>query len=219
MPSNGRRMLDCSFFMRNWEQARAILPLPGPRIVVVGLLAGNQILTGKRRDNERWTNPGGHMDEGESLVEAAIREVKEEAGIDVSPEDLELVSAERIISIATGKEFSVFCFIAKVQKEKASARNDPDKEISVWKWVDLQLDSPELAPQVRHARHDSVLCHLGLCRSNGRLSRASSFTEKRLAMGDDDWTVDNKPLLSEVSAQTEGQAIDNLHPDPRRNAR
>ena len=33
----------------------------------------------------------GHVDEGESVIQAMIREAKEEAGIDVKPEDLQLV--------------------------------------------------------------------------------------------------------------------------------
>lgn len=204
--------------MRMWEQARAILPLPGPRIVTVGLVAGTKILTGKRRDNDLWTNPGGHMDDGETLVEAACREVKEEAGIELDPNSVELVSAERVVSHRSGKEFSVFCFIAKVEKEKASAKNDPDKEISQWKWVELSPGTPELAPDQRHAKHDSILCHLGYCRSHGRLSQKvlhGTMTERRDAY-EDTWTEDNKPLMSAV--RTEGQAIDNLSPDPRINA-
>ena len=43
----------------------------------------DRILLVKRRDNDLWALPGGGMDLGESIVETAVREVKEETGLDV----------------------------------------------------------------------------------------------------------------------------------------
>ena len=36
----------------------------------------------RRSDNENWAVPGGAIDLGESMTQAAIRETKEESGID-----------------------------------------------------------------------------------------------------------------------------------------
>ena len=129
-------------------------------IVTVGLVNGTKILTGKRRDNGLWVSPGGHMDEGETVEEAAVREVFEEAGIVIDIKDLEKVSSETIKSHRTGKNFVLHSFVAKVNEKNATAENDPDKEIEEWKWVNLDRETPELLPEARHAKDDVILKYL-----------------------------------------------------------
>lgn len=159
----------------------------GPKIVAIGLVAGNEILSGKRRDNGLWTSPGGHVDEGEEIFAAARREVFEESGIEVDDRSLELIRAERVISHRTGAPFVVFAFIAHVDKSRATAKNDPDKEISEWKWLTLSKETPELQPEARHAKEDFVLMHLGIW--NGR----------RMAMADENAAEDKGRTMKEVS--------------------
>jgi ADP-ribose pyrophosphatase YjhB (NUDIX family) len=53
-----------------------------PSVNVVVTNATGQVLLIKRSDNDNWAVPGGAIDFGESLIQAAIRETKEETGID-----------------------------------------------------------------------------------------------------------------------------------------
>jgi ADP-ribose pyrophosphatase YjhB (NUDIX family) len=51
--------------------------------VIVAVIDDEKILLTKREDFEVWCLPGGGVEEGESLAEGAVREAKEETGLDV----------------------------------------------------------------------------------------------------------------------------------------
>ncbi len=50
---------------------------------VVAIVDQDQVLLTRREDFEVWCLPGGHVDPGESVAQAAIREAKEETGLTV----------------------------------------------------------------------------------------------------------------------------------------
>ncbi|MGI5327507.1 NUDIX domain-containing protein [Actinomadura nitritigenes] len=54
-----------------------------PAVNVVVENNNGEILMIRRTDNDNWALPGGAIDLGESVTQAAIRETKEETGIDV----------------------------------------------------------------------------------------------------------------------------------------
>ncbi len=51
--------------------------------VNIAIIQAGQILLIKREDFEVWCLPGGHVDIGESIAQAALRETREETGLDV----------------------------------------------------------------------------------------------------------------------------------------
>jgi ADP-ribose pyrophosphatase YjhB (NUDIX family) len=56
--------------------------MPGIAVNVAVIYEGKILLT-KREDFETWILPSGGVEEGESLAQAAIRETREETGLDV----------------------------------------------------------------------------------------------------------------------------------------
>ncbi|MGS2664735.1 NUDIX domain-containing protein [Corynebacterium glucuronolyticum] len=52
--------------------------------VAVAVLHGDRVLVIKRRDNGRWSLPGGTLEYGESLPDCAVREMREETGLVVT---------------------------------------------------------------------------------------------------------------------------------------
>src|SRR5258708_15844732 len=53
--------------------------VPSANVIVVN--DQDQILVIRRTDNGNWAVPGGAMDPGESITDAAVRETQEETGI------------------------------------------------------------------------------------------------------------------------------------------
>ena len=66
--------------------------MPSPNSVrpaaAVAIVNDNKILMLRRRDNGKWTLPGGTLEMSESLVDCAIREVKEETGLAIEVKDV-----------------------------------------------------------------------------------------------------------------------------------
>jgi ADP-ribose pyrophosphatase YjhB (NUDIX family) len=113
---------------------------------------------GRRRDNGRWTLPGGHLNEGEHHHDGAIRELKEEAGIETDL--LEHLGTHDVLTF-TGKPMKIHAY--KLEgKHATSVKNDPDKEVERWQWIDITNGLPKEILNSLHSPKNVVLQCLGL---------------------------------------------------------
>ncbi len=84
-----------------WRYLRAAMRLllrhPIPSVAVVPVLPDGRIVLVRRVDSDRWALPGGMVDWGETVEETAIRELEEEAG-------LEIVRLQRLIGVYSSPE-------------------------------------------------------------------------------------------------------------------
>ena len=73
----------------------------------------NEVLLQRRQGTKLWPGflalPAGHVDEGENVYEAFVREAKEELGIEVSKNDIINTFVICLFSGCIGVKISVYC--------------------------------------------------------------------------------------------------------------
>jgi 8-oxo-dGTP pyrophosphatase MutT (NUDIX family) len=94
------------------------------------------ILHGKRRDINEWSIPGGHVHKHESLKDAAVRETKEETGLQLDPNDLEHIGTEHY-NTKEDKHLTVHLFVCKkpYHHESMDFTGDKDEEFKELKFI------------------------------------------------------------------------------------
>lgn len=100
-----------------------------------------------RRSNTGWadgllTIPAGHVDKGDQIREAAVKEAKEEACVDVEIEDLEFVHVDFLRD-----EYTNFYFKAK--KWNGEPRLGEPELASEALWVDKAAIPEDVTPQLK----------------------------------------------------------------------
>jgi len=112
--------------------------------VGIMLLKGGKVLLGKRNDDPEkadselsgegtWTMPGGKMEFGESLEEAAMREVLEETGIIIDKDKLRIISLSN--DMTEKAHFVTIGFLYEGDVDEPETM-EPE-EITEWKWFEM----------------------------------------------------------------------------------
>ncbi len=115
-----------------------------PSVTAAVRSGDGRLLLIHRIDNDFWALPGGAMDMGESVADAAVREVEEETGVKVQLTGLVGIYTDpgHVMAYDDGEvrqEFSV-CFHARVI---AGEPQHDNTETKAAKWVD-PADVPDL---------------------------------------------------------------------------
>lgn len=111
-----------------------------PAYVGIILKKNDQFLLVRRHDtdwmNGFWNFPGGLLEEGETLLQAAIRETREEVGVEIEPDNFKLVHVIQVQASAKNtKDIFGFYFMAHIW-EKEAVNNEPHRHSEIG-WFSL----------------------------------------------------------------------------------
>ena len=95
---------------------KPITPFVGAEVFIVN--DKNEVCLTQREDNKLWCMPGGHQDLGETPVECAVRECREETGLEVEITGLvgvfSTLRCPDISGIHEDREYVDICFFGRV---------------------------------------------------------------------------------------------------------
>lgn len=98
-------------------------------------------------EDGNYSVPAGHLDGKETAMQATIREAKEEAGIEIKPEDMEAVHVMNRLS--GGVERIDFFF--KAEKCTGEPRNTEPHKCDGLGWFEIEKLPENMVPYVRQA--------------------------------------------------------------------
>ena len=118
-------------------------------------------LWGRRHDSGKYTAPGGHVKEGEHPVDGAVRELKEETGLDLPRHHMSYMGTMRLSHPSNGAPMDVHGYSCSVPSHvKPDHEKDADKEVKGWEWHAehplSEMHAPINALSVLSAKHGGM---------------------------------------------------------------
>ncbi len=123
------------------------------RVAVYLILARDEKILLTLRQNTGWQDgnwglPAGHLEAGESILQAAVREASEEVGINALPSDLKLVHVMHRMKEQVGDHEYLDFFFTTEKWAGTPSNCEPDK-CSEIKWIQVNALPQNLIPNVR----------------------------------------------------------------------
>lgn len=97
-------------------------------------------------EDGNYSVPAGHLDGGEHVTQAAIREAREEIGIEIAPEDIEVVG----VMHRTSDDERIDFFVAATRWAGVPRNCEPAK-CDQLRWVEIGELPTNVIPYVRRA--------------------------------------------------------------------
>ncbi|WP_144478942.1 NUDIX domain-containing protein [Cytobacillus oceanisediminis] len=121
-------------------------------VAVIIMNEEKQVLLQKRSDVGLWGIPSGHIEIGETVSEAAIREVKEETNLDIRIKKLIGVYSDpnsQVFAYPNGKivHFITTCFLAEITGGELRCNSSESLEIKFFKQQNLPQDLLKMHPR------------------------------------------------------------------------
>jgi len=132
-----------------------------PSVTVAVRDGAGRILLVHKIDNDYWALPGGAVDLGESVADAAQREIAEETGVTIELTGLVGIYTDpgHVMAYDDGEirqQFSI-CFYARLI---AGVARQDDTEIKAVQWVDpSDVPSLKIHPSMRRRIDDAIAGH------------------------------------------------------------
>lgn len=137
--------------------------------VEVFIVHKNKVLLRKHDKYKIWLSVGGHIELDEDPTEAAVREVKEEVGLDIDllddlkpdiqdPETRQLIPPKFVCRhwVNTHHEHVIFVYFATSDSDNVQVGTDGDRSDD-WKWVTKkELETMDLRPNVKFYAHQAL---------------------------------------------------------------
>ena len=123
-------------------------------VAEVYMIYQQQLLMFKRSSSKKlfpnyWALPGGHIEDNEDALAAAIREVKEETGLNILPENIQLKVVAMHHHLDRQEMFMAFAFVVHLDQQFPLSQ-DSDEGQAAWIPIDQALQMPEVFPPVKY---------------------------------------------------------------------
>jgi ADP-ribose pyrophosphatase YjhB (NUDIX family) len=131
--------------------------------VTAVVLRDDQVLLVKRADNGAWTPVTGIVDPGEHPVDAAIREAREEAGVDVAVRRLSSVTVTDPVVHPNGDraQYLDHAFACDWVAGEAHVADDESVDVGWFPLDDLPAMASHLRTRIEVARTEDPVVRLG----------------------------------------------------------